>query len=144
SENVHNGNARRLGILPRHERMRDHYVSILVDELDIDGFVRVRLGGFLHGEQQGLAVALEGLILMNEVGSHELLVSGSDISAACHFQEGSCGFFVGHWISPSTFCPGQDTTRLNRGVPPRSRRCRSFSSSSSLRMRVWRLRGRGP
>src|ERR1051326_5834606 len=87
SEYVHDSNARGFGILPRHERMRDHHVSVLIDVFDIDGFVRVSPGRFFHGEQQGLAVALEVLIVMNEVGRDELLVSGPDISAACHFQE---------------------------------------------------------
>ena len=32
--------------------------------------------------------------------------------------------------------------RLNRGAPPRLRRCRSFSSASSHRMRAWRRRDR--
>lgn len=33
--------------------------------------------------------------------------------------------------------------RVNRGTPPRLRRCRSFSSASSHQTRAWRPRGRG-
>src|SRR4030095_4123190 len=110
--------------------MSDDKITILKHLFHIDGFVRTLFMRLFHSVHQRLPVTFEILVVMNKIGSNELLISGFDIPATCHLQERCSHFFVRHYSPRGSVCiPAATSYAASRsiGAKPVSLSIRRFT-----------------